>query len=170
MINQLKKYILTNILLVIAVTSFASAATLSVQVVQVDKGHTDVTELSLLIEESIMDYFFSDGMIVLNSPIITSSNNDSTNYASAMNDARSGSVNYLAYITLFFNTENSTKPEGLLLQNIETTQWQLIRVSDNKQIASGKFTPKINNQGDNSENGITRFAQQIAAAINSSLK
>ena len=49
-----------------------SATTISVQIVQMDDANEDVTDSSLIIEESIMDYMFSQGYIVSNSPIIYS--------------------------------------------------------------------------------------------------
>ena len=47
------------------------ATTISVQIVQMDEAHGNVTDSSLLIEESIMDFMFSQGYIVSNSPVIS---------------------------------------------------------------------------------------------------
>lgn len=148
----------------------ASATTLSVQVVQIDNVHNDVTDSSLLIEESVLDYLFSQGLIISTSPIITDSAKSDTGYAIALNDARSGSVDYLVYISVYYDLDSSTAPEENVLQNIGSAQWQLVRVSDNKQTASGRHVPKIRTETDNSSAGIISFGKQIAASINSSLK
>lgn len=148
----------------------AEATTLSVQVVQIDKTHNDVTDSSLLIEESVLDYLFSQGIIVSTSPIITGSSAGDTGYAVALNDARSGSVDYLVYISLYYDPDSSSAPDASILRNIGSAQWRLVRVSDNKQTASGRHTPKIRTETDNSSEGIMSFGRQIAASINSSLK
>lgn len=148
----------------------AEATTLSVQVVQIDKTHNDVTDSSLLIEESVLDYLFSQGIIVSTSPIIIGSSASDTGYAVALNDARSGSVDYLVYISLYYDPDSSSAPDASILRNIGSAQWRLVRVSDNKQTASGRHTPGIRTETDNSSEGIISFGRQIAASINSSLK
>jgi len=164
----ISKIIISNILFFLSLP-ILSAATLSVQIVQVDKIHKDVTLSSLLVEESILDFLFNQGFIVSNSPIITGENNSSTGFALAMNDARSGLADYLAFVTIFYDLENSTSPEESILSNIESAQWQLIQITDNKQIASGKHIPKIKTEKDNSTEGISSFGKQIATAINSGI-
>jgi len=158
-----------NLIILLMIAPCAVATTLTLQIVQVDKIHSDVTDSSLLIEESIFDYLFSKGYIVTSSPVATDLENSNSSYALAVNDARSSSVDFLIYTKVFFDAENSTDPDGNLLQNIDSVQWQLIRISDNKQIASGKQSPKIINSEDNTAKGISQFGVQIAGSICSSL-
>ena len=169
----MSKHVLCFILCILLSTTFAqnlAATTVSVQVVQIDKSKADVTDTSVLIEETVLDYFFSHGLIVSTSPIITDSSASKTGYAIALNDAKSGSIDYLVYISVFFDTKESNSPQASLLQNINSAQWQIIRTNDNKQTASGKHVPKIKTELDNTTDGIINFGRQIAASINSSLR
>ena len=60
-----------NLIILLMIAPCAVATTLTLQIVQVDKIHSDVTDSSLLIEESIFDYLFSKGYIVTSSPVAT---------------------------------------------------------------------------------------------------
>lgn len=164
-----QRFFICNLIFLLLALPCAVATTLTLQIVQVDKMHKDVTDSSLLIEESIFDYLFSKGYIVTSSPVATDIDNNNAAYALAVNDARSSSVDFLIYTKVYYDAENSTNPDGNLLQNIDSVQWQLIRVSDNKQIASGKQTPKIVSTEDNTAKGISKFGTQVAGSICSSL-
>lgn len=145
------------------------ASTVSIQLLQMDQIHSDVTESSLIVEESIIDYLFNQGLIVCTSPVIISTDGTNPGYTLALNDARSGSVDYLIFVTVYFDTKDSLSPDAVILSNINSAQWQIIRVSDNKQIASGKHSPRILSETDDSSAGITSFGKQIGAAVKSGL-
>lgn len=145
-----------------------TASTLSVQIEQIDKLHNDVTETTLLIEETILEHFFSQAMIVTTCPIIVDSATSKTGYAFALNDARKGYSDFLIYVSIFYDTENPSG-EKFSIEDIDSAQWKIIRISDNTQTASGKLVPK-QTKSENKLNDIKYFGKQIAASINSSIQ
>ena len=147
-----------------------SATTISVQIVQMDDANEDVTDSSLIIEESIMDYMFSQGYIVSNSPIIYSKEKAQNGMIVSLEDAINGSADYLAYVTLYFDRNNSPAGEANLLSNIELAQWNLVQVADRKQLDSGTEKPGYLVEVDDSETGISTFAQHLAEVINTVLR
>lgn len=148
----------------------ASATTISIQIVQMDDVHGDVTDSSLLIEESIMDFMFSQGYIVSNSPIISDKEKAQNGMILSLDDAINGGADYLAYITVYFNRKKSTASELNLLSNIELAQWSIVKVRDRQQIDAGTEKPGQLVQMDNSEKGINTFGQQLAKVINTALR
>ena len=148
----------------------AGATTISIQIVQMDDVHGDVTDSSLLIEESIMDFMFSQGYIVSNSPIISDKEKAQNGMILSLDDAINGGADYLAYITVYFNRKKSTASELNLLSNIELAQWSIVKVRDRQQIDAGTEKPGQLVQMDNSEKGINTFGQQLAKVINTALR
>lgn len=146
------------------------ATTISVQIVQMDEARGDVTNSSLLIEESIMDFMFSQGYIVSNSPIIHSKEKAQNGMTTSLEDAINGSADYLAYITVYFDRKKSTAPDAPLLSNIELAQWSLVKVSDRKQLDAGTEKPGRLVEMDDSARGISTFGQQLAEVINTALR
>ncbi|MBO7174585.1 MAG: hypothetical protein J6V57_02425 [Spirochaetaceae bacterium] len=146
------------------------ATTISVQIVQMDEAHGNVTDSSLLIEESIMDFMFSQGYIVSNSPVIYNKEKAQNGMIISLEDAINGSADYLAYITVYFDRKKSTAAEANLLSNIELVQWSLVKVRDRQQIDAGTEKPGQLVQIDNSERGISTFGQQLAKVINTALR
>ncbi|AEE17180.1 hypothetical protein [Treponema brennaborense] len=152
-------------LLHVGITAAVYASTLSIQLIQLDPLHTDVSDTSLLMEEAVMDYLFDQGFIVSNSPVISGEKNIEPGSRIALYDAQSGSFDYIAFITITYDASQSANPNANLLSHIQTAQWQLVRVSDNSAVAAGKRNPKIIKPEDDSADGIENFAKQIAAAI-----
>lgn len=148
----------------------AGATTISIQIVQMDDAHGDVSDSSLLIEESIMDFMFAQGYIVSNSPIIHSKEKAKNGMTASLEDAANGSADYLAYITVYFDRKRSATPEGNLLSNIELAQWKLIEVRGNRQLDAGTERPGLLVEVDDSATGISTFAQKVAEVINTALR
>ncbi len=146
------------------------ATTISIQIVQMDEAHGDVTDSSLLIEESIMDFMFSQGYIVSNSPVIHNKEKAQNGMVLSLEDAINGSADYLAYITVYFDRKKSVAAEANLLSNIELAQWSLVKVRDRQQIDAGTEKPDQLVQMDDSERGIRTFGQQLAKVINTALR
>ncbi|MEE0133840.1 MAG: hypothetical protein U0I22_08605 [Treponema sp.] len=166
-----KKPLIWGIFLLFSLVALPlGATTISVQIVQMDEAHGDVTDSSLLIEESIMDFMFSQGYIVSNSPVIYNKEKAQNGMIISLEDAINGSADYLAYITVYFDRKKSTAAEANLLSNIELAQWSLVKVRDRQQIDAGTEKPGQLVQIDNSERGISTFGQQLAKVINTALR
>ena len=148
----------------------AGATTISIQIVQMDDAHEDASDSSLLIEESIMDFMFSQGYIVSNSPIISDKEKAQNGMILSLDDAINGGADYLAYITVYFNRKKSDASELNLLSNVEQAQWSLVKVQDRQQIDAGTEKPGQLIQMDKSAKGISTFGQQLAKAINTALR
>lgn len=146
------------------------ATTISIQVVQMDDANVDVTDSSLLIEEGIMDFMFSQGYIVSNSPIIYNKDKAKNGMKVSLEEAQNGSADYLAYITIYFDRGKSVAPESTLLSNIELAQWKLVKVRGQQQLDGGTEKPGQLVNIDDSERGLSTFSQQLAEVINSAIK
>lgn len=170
-VGMYKKLIFGGLCLFFSLVALPVAATtVSVQIVQMDDSYGDVSGSSLIIEETIMDFMFSQGYIVSNSPIIYNKDKAKNGMKVSLEDAINGSADYLAYITIYFDRSNSSMPEGNILSNIELAQWKLIRVKGKQQLDSGTEAPGSLVQIDNSETGISTFGHNVAKAINTALR
>lgn len=147
-----------------------SATTISIQIVQMDNAHDDTTDSSLLIEESIMDFMFSQGYIVSNSPVIYDKAKAQNGMILSLEDAINGSADYLAYITVYFNRKNSSASELNLLSNIEQVQWSLVKVQNRQELDSGTEKPGPLVEVDDSAKGISTFGKQLAKVINTAIR
>lgn len=166
-----KNFIMRGLCLLFSLVALPVAATtISIQIVQMDDSYVDVSDSSLIIEESIMDFMFSQGYIVSNSPVVYSKDKARNAMKLSLEDAISGSADYLAYITVYFDRSNSPVPEGNILSNIELAQWKLVRVRGKQQLDSGTETPGSLVDIDDSETGISTFGYNLAEAINNALK
>ena len=142
-----------------------AAATVSIQVVQIDTVHSDITESSYIIEDGILDEMFNQGHIVSTSPIIIGKNNENSGLEKALKEAKEGRADLLAYIKIFFNTENSLAPDEIRLSNIDKALWSIYKVSSGKIIDSGFIKPKKITQRNDTERGIAEFSKDIANEI-----
>ena len=147
-----------------------SATTISIQIVQMDDAHDDVTDSSLIVEESIMDFMFSQGYIVSNSPVIYDKTKAQNGMIMSLEDAINGSADYLAYITVYFDRKQSSAAELNLLSNIKQAQWSLVKVQNRQELDSGTAKPGPLVEVDDSAKGISTFGQQLAKVINTAIR
>ena len=147
-----------------------SATTISIQIVQMDDAHDDTTDSSLIIEESIMDFMFSQGYIVSNSPVIYDKTKAQNGMIMSLEDAINGSADYLAYITVYFDRKKSSAAELNLLSNIKQAQWSLVKVQNRQELDSGTEKPGPLVEVEDSAKGISTFGQQLAKVINTAIK
>ena len=146
------------------------ATTISIQIVQIDDTHKDVTDSSLIIEESIMDFMFSQGYIVSNSPVIYDKEKSKDSMVLSLEDAINGSADYLAYITVYFDRKKSSASELNLLSNIKQAQWSLVKVQNRQELDSGTEKPGQLVEVEDSAKGIRTFGQQLAKVINTAIR
>ena len=76
----------------------------------------------------------------------------------------------LVRIELFYNTSNSSNPEGLLLENIKKVQWKGYYTSTGVQFFEGSAVPEKLNSKNNSEMGLSDFAALVAYKINNQMR
>lgn len=158
-------------LLLVCAAFYAEAASFAVQVVQKDLSHDEVRSISVLVEESLMDYLFDRGHIVTNIPAVISSGerDDEDAYAHGLEDAAEGSFEYFVEMVLNYNA-NSNGPEMNRLSNIKDISWTLTDVRSRKILKSSVKSVEKIMRNEDSEQGIRRFSMGIAQEIETFLK
>ena len=76
----------------------------------------------------------------------------------------------LVRVELFYNTKDSSNPDGLLLENIKKVQWKAYAVSTGIQLFEGSAEPEKPNERTNNELGLSQFAGLIAYEINTQMR
>ena len=146
----------------------ASAKSFSLQVVQKNTPGDDVFDSSYVVEQTILDYFFERGMIVTNGSVLVSKNDvakDKTDLRRSMMEARIGSMDLFVQLDLNYSVLDSANPTAVLLSNIKSADVQIVSLSQNKVIASGKFTPPATTDLNNNRVGVESFANDIAIKL-----
>lgn len=129
-----------------------------------DDGTEKISEASRVFENQILNLIFDYGHIVTNEPISLYENCD-TAINTGFNAAIDGYMDYFVTIKVEYNRENSSNPDGVLLSNIKSVNYEIKRVKDSKVIyKSEKIIPK-NNEILNPYAGFISFASEIAECI-----
>lgn len=145
-----RKYRLMLLLLFISTTS-CFAKQITIQIVQHNFATDKIEEASLIVEDELMDGFFSNGYIVTNAPAVISSSEeqDLSLYNVGVGDAYEDSSDYFVQIKLYFSNEKNNKqvvvnPKAKSkLINIQKIDWT---------IASAVTGEKIKESSLNNEN------------------
>ena len=106
--GNLKRIVIFTALLFSAALCFANQ--ISFQIVQHDDSADNVTEDSMIIEDSVLNTFFEYGYIVTNSDaaISDSENQDEKLYKIGTNDAFNGYSDFFVQIKLFYERTEQT--------------------------------------------------------------
>ena len=152
--------------------SSLSAKSLSIQIIQNNPGQEKVWATSYFFEQNITDYFFDAGDIVSSSEIWISSSDDKNRGAlrAALQENKIGGMEILVRVELFYNTSNSSNPEGLLLENIRNVKWKGYHVASGKELFEGSAVPEKSEARNNKELGLSQFAGFVAYKINNQIK
>lgn len=146
------------------------AASAAVQIIQNEKGIDKIRDATYLFEDAVMNCCFDQGVIVSNTPAIAGAGNISAINAQAMSSAQSGRLEYYIMVMLNYNTSSSTNPDAVRLSNIDSVSWQIYRLSDaslckDETVAVAAVLPE-----EDTEEGFTDFACQVAYRICAELK
>ncbi|MBQ7159228.1 MAG: hypothetical protein IJS09_07395 [Treponema sp.] len=146
------------------------AKNISVQIIQNNPAtNGNVCASSSLIEQTIIGYFFDSGYIVSSSPVYIGTDKDSGSLKTALKENAEGGMDYLVRVEVDY-TADSTNPEAILLANIKQVTWKNYAVSTGKELSAGSEKIGTVNRQDNNENGVTSFANLVAAKINAGLR
>lgn len=153
-------------------SSGAFARSLSIQIIQNNPGQEKVWATSYLFEQNITDYFFDAGDIVSSSPVWISDSDEKNKSAlkASLRENLEGGMDTLIRVELFYNTSDSSNPEGLLLENIKKVQWKAYAVSTGAQLFEGSAAPDKPNAKTNNEMGLSQFAGLVAYQINTQMR
>lgn len=164
----MKKILLLSGLLCMATTLFAK--NISVQIIQNGPAmNGNVCASSSLIEQTIVGYFFDSGYIVSSSPVFIGNDKDVNSLKSALQENAEGGMDYLVRVEVDYTPETSN-PNAILLANIKQVTWKNYAVSSGEELSAGSETIGTVNRQNNNENGVTSFANLVAAKINAGLR
>lgn len=152
--------------------SAVSAKSLSIQIIQNNPGQDRVWATSYLFEQDITDFFYDAGNIVSSSPVWISDTDEKNKGAlkASLRENLEGGMEVLVRVELFYNTSESSNPDGLLLENIKKVQWKGYYTSTGVQIFEGSAVPEKTNSKNNNEMGLSDFAGLVAYKINSQMR
>lgn len=152
--------------------SGAFARSLSIQIIQNNPGQERIWATSYLFEQNLTDYFFDAGDIVSSSPVWISDTEEKNSSAlkASLRENRDGGMETLIRVELFYNTGDSSNPEGLLLGNIRKVQWKAYSVSTGAQLFEGKAEPERPTAKTDNEMGLSQFAGLVAYQINTQMR
>lgn len=152
--------------------SGAFSKSLSIQIIQNNPGQDKIWATSYLFEQNITDYFFDSGDIVSSSPIWISDSDEKNKGAlkASLAENLEGGMEVLVRVELFYDTRDSSNPDGLLLQNIKNVKWTAYQVSNGQAIFEGSAAPEKVEARNNNEEGVSQFAGLIAYKIKTQMK
>jgi hypothetical protein len=117
--------------------TLAYCAPFAIQISQYDKTRTEVSDSSLMFEDIMLDYFFEAGYVVSNSPSNITADPEDAPVTQAINDAREGSLDYVASVVLVYDRHITTSDNPQLA--FTYAAWRLYRVSDGRMLSTGKI-------------------------------
>ena len=152
---------------VISVLCFkAESASIAFQLVQHDGVGENVRNSSYIIENALLDYFFSRGFIVTNSQAVAcvETSKDKNAERDALSEARDGGCDYFVLVVTDYDLSGSFSPDAAIIDNIKCADWKIVDVKKDTVIKTGKKNPpekKVRNM----QTGLNDFAFSIADDI-----
>ncbi len=152
--------------------SGAFSKSLSIQIIQNNPGQDKIWATSYFFEQNITDYFFDTGDIVSSSPIWISDTEEKNDGAlkASLRENLDGGMDILVRVELFYDTSDSSNPDGILLSNIKNVAWKAYSVTSGTELFEGNATPEKPNKKTNNEVGLSQFAGFVAYKINTQMK
>lgn len=110
------------------------------QVVQHSPTLSDISDVSYVVEDEILNGFFEKGLIASNSPVaLFNSSNEKKIYNDGLRDAKDSNFNAFLQINLYYK-DGVTNSKLVKLALLEKIEWVLIATPAKTQIARGKKT------------------------------
>jgi len=163
---------LAAILLVLAFTVSCSwSKELSFQIVQHNNTQEKVCEQTLVIEDKMLDYFFSHGNIVTNEPAAAvKDGSDEIVWKAAFAAAAAGGSQYFVQLRLYYDTEAATNPESVALSNLDYVTWTITDVQSGENLVDMKDIVNRSVLGKDDADSVREYAAKIAEQIQKVLK
>jgi len=147
------------------------SAELSFQIVQHDNVQEKVCEQTLVIEDEMLDYFFSKGNIVTNEPAVSvKDGGDEAVWKTAFAGAAAGGSRYFVQLRLYYDTAASTNPEAVSLSNIDYVTWTITDVQSGKTLSDMKAMVDKPASGQDDADSVREYAAEIAEQIQKTLE
>ena len=170
----MSKRLLTAFLIAAAMTvQAASAASMSVQIMQNFEDQQGQASISYLIEQAVIDYFFEAGHIVSSAPVyvLSSDRKDQIALKNTLRETSDGGMEYLITVTVHYSVDKELKDSAsLLLQYIKSVDWAVYAAKSGQKLASGSGSPGTITPANNNEKGIVKFSGRLAAQISAGLQ
>lgn len=143
--------------------------TVSVQIAEINNPQGKTSDLSYILEDALLEYFFTRGVILSTSPVICNSQDLKKDFDNTIRESRMGQVDYLILLEVFYDVSQSLSPEQPRLTNVREIKWSLYLPGTEEKIAYGsKNTPKTSKNHDARED-ISSFGYQLAEEIEKSI-
>ena len=144
-------------------------ATVSVQIAEINNPQGKTSDLSYILEDALLEYFFTRGVILSTSPVICNSQDLEKDFDNTIQESCMGQVDYLILLEVFFDISQSLSPEQPRLTNVKEIKWSLYLPDTEEKIAYGsKNTPKTSKNHDARED-ISSFGYQLSEEIEKSI-
>jgi hypothetical protein len=159
------------IVLIFLFTVSSWSVELSFQIVQHNNVQEKVCEQTLVIEDEVLDYFFSRGNIVTNEPAAAvKDGGDESVWKTAFAGAAAGGSQYFVQLRLYYDTAASTNPEAVALSNLDYVTWTITDVLSGKTLSDMKATVDKSALGKDDTDSVREYAAKIAEQIQKTLK
>ncbi|HAH60812.1 MAG TPA: hypothetical protein DCL73_01795 [Treponema sp.] len=166
-----KKRLAAIVPVLLLTASCCWSAQLSFQVVQHNNTQEKVCEQTFVIEDEMLDYFFSRGNIVTNEPAVAvKEGSDEAVWKAAFADAAAGGSQYFVQLRLYYDTTASTNPEAVALSNLDYAAWTITDVQSGQILADVKSVVDKTSLGKDDTDSVRGYAVKIAEQIQKSLK
>lgn len=132
--NKKKTFLLVILTLLVSFAAFTKQV--SIQVIQHTSAKEAINEMTLIVEDALLNGFFEYGYIVTNSKAAISSNksDDQKLWSIGLGDAYEGSSDYYVKIDLFYKLEKVDIKEIYIINKVE---WNLSSVNTGENIKKG---------------------------------
>lgn len=152
--------------LVLCAVQFAWSNEIAFHIMQHSNVLKDVAEQTLIIEDTILDYFFNSGYIVTNERAASVPQKTSSKATKeSLQSAKEGGADFFVLIELFYNDEMPLDLDAISLLNIEKTTYTIFDAKNSKKLASKKNkvlkVPAVKTNVD----GVKEYASTIATNI-----
>lgn len=162
-------------ILVVAIALFIGAAgfcaSVSFQIVQHDESLNEVCVSTLIMEDEILNSFYSFGHIVSNVPAVMSSskNQDSAFWSQGYKEASDGFFDNFIQVHLYLNSAASSNQGKASLGIIKRVAWKVASVATGKTLDEGSKSVSVQTQRDTEEN-VRGFADELASYLQKTIK
>ncbi|WP_307770936.1 hypothetical protein [uncultured Treponema sp.] len=136
------------------------------QIIQHDPSGDEIRNCVYIIEDALFDTFFSNGIIISNSPPVSSDPKEFDSvFRKSLDEARESGTDLFVELTGEFDVSDSTNPSGALLDNISSFSYTVIDIDKDEVLFDGKKIPQGTSKITDSTQSVRDFGFEIAADI-----
>ncbi|MGL4986666.1 MAG: hypothetical protein ACRC5H_05940 [Treponemataceae bacterium] len=139
-LNKNYKTCIFLFILIICAIFQINATSVTLLITQKDEKNDALRKTTLVFENSLMDFFFDNGVIISNEPIITQWKKKAAK-KSSYNAAVNGFCNYVLAMTINYKKNASKGSEKILVDDIENIDWEVVDTVTDAVLIKGDYSP-----------------------------